>query len=35
VTTDAGKDVEKVEDLSILGGISSWYKYYEIISMVI
>ena len=27
VTADAGKDVEKEEHSSIVGGIASWYNY--------
>jgi hypothetical protein len=29
VTADAGKDVEKEQYSSIVGGIASWYNYSE------
>jgi hypothetical protein len=29
VTVDAGKDVEKEEHCSIVGGIASWYNHSE------
>jgi len=28
VTTDAGKDVEKGEESSVVGGIARWFNHY-------